>query len=184
MSYRTYVNGKQIFGNNECYPEWIDFIKKQGIEVSEDGNYDGNITDVMGAIETIEAIILRLAKDRVEKIINVDIAKTYIKNNAMSNDDKDTGLIIHAQKYNSLFDFSHVYDQILKDMESNYKMSLTDIMLMIFDNSYVFMSCSFLQACIHDIEKAERPSIDGEEKWDRLTYWRMKDGRSIHVYAG
>ena len=35
MSYRTYVNDTQIFGNNECYPEWINYIKSKGIEVGE-----------------------------------------------------------------------------------------------------------------------------------------------------
>ena len=36
MSYRTYINDTQIFGNHECYEEWIDFIKSQGIDANED----------------------------------------------------------------------------------------------------------------------------------------------------
>ena len=32
MSYRTRINGNQIFGNNEWHPEWIEFVKSQGIE--------------------------------------------------------------------------------------------------------------------------------------------------------
>ena len=33
MSYRTYVEGVQIFGNNEGYNEWIEFIRSQGIKI-------------------------------------------------------------------------------------------------------------------------------------------------------
>ena len=29
MSYRTRVNETQIFGNNEYYQEWIDFIRSE-----------------------------------------------------------------------------------------------------------------------------------------------------------
>ena len=39
MSYRTTVNGMQIFGNNETYPEWDEFIRSQGIAIGEDGDY-------------------------------------------------------------------------------------------------------------------------------------------------
>ena len=41
MSYRIRVNGVQIFGNNESYPEWEEFIRSQGIEIGEEGNYEG-----------------------------------------------------------------------------------------------------------------------------------------------
>ena len=35
MSYRTYIEDTQIFGNNECYKDWIEFIKSKNIEVDE-----------------------------------------------------------------------------------------------------------------------------------------------------
>lgn len=50
MSYRTKVNGVQIFGNNEIYPEWIEFVISQGIEIKEDGIYRGETTDLQGRI--------------------------------------------------------------------------------------------------------------------------------------
>lgn len=56
MSYRTYINDTQVFGNNECYPEWISFIKSQGIEVDGDDDYDGYITDLQGIFNVIEKI--------------------------------------------------------------------------------------------------------------------------------
>ena len=47
MAYRTRVNGVQIFGNNEYYEEWAEFLKSKGIEIDEDGCYDGEIDDVL-----------------------------------------------------------------------------------------------------------------------------------------
>ena len=69
MSYRTYVNDHQIFGDNEYYPEWLEFIKSSRIEISEDDNYSGEITDFMSALETTEKIVLRLTKTRKMKNI-------------------------------------------------------------------------------------------------------------------
>ena len=66
MSYRTEVNGLQIFGKNECYPEWIEFIKSQGIAVGEEGQYDGEITDFMGAMDACERIVLGIEERRRE----------------------------------------------------------------------------------------------------------------------
>ena len=66
MAYRTYINGVQIFGNNEFYEEWIDFIISQGIDVDSDGCYHGSITDVQGALTVIDTIILRIEKERNE----------------------------------------------------------------------------------------------------------------------
>ena len=45
MSYRTTIEDFQIFGNNETYPEWLEFIKSQGITIDEEGNYSGEIHD-------------------------------------------------------------------------------------------------------------------------------------------
>lgn len=56
MSYRTTVNGEQLFGNNECYTKWIDFIKSQGIEVDGDYCYSGEIVDVDKALDVLEDI--------------------------------------------------------------------------------------------------------------------------------
>ena len=35
MSYRTYINGNQVFGNNEYYPEWIEYIESKGIVINQ-----------------------------------------------------------------------------------------------------------------------------------------------------
>ena len=40
MSYRTNVNGTQIFGNNEWYGEWGEYLISKGIKISDEGLYD------------------------------------------------------------------------------------------------------------------------------------------------
>ena len=157
MSYRTYVNEHQIFGNNEYYPEWIEFIKSQGIEVSDEFTYDGYITNVMGAVEAIEQVILRKAKESEEIIIGRN-GKTF--------------------KHYKLFDFSNEYEKIIKDREDKYGMELTDHILFIEDMSYMFMSVTFIKACKDLIERAQKP------KGKRLYNYKVKDGKQIHVHAG
>lgn len=67
MSYRTNIEDVQIFGNNEYYPEWIDFIQSQGIEVDNEGNYSGEIHDFMGMLTTIETIVLNIEEERQKR---------------------------------------------------------------------------------------------------------------------
>lgn len=157
MSYRTYVNEHQIFGNNEYYQEWFDFIKSQGIEVSDEFTYDGYITNVMGAVKAIEKIILRKAKESEETIISRN-GKTF--------------------KHCKLFDFSNEYGKIIMDREDKYGMELTDHILFIEDMSYMFMSVAFINACKDLIERDPKP------KRKRLYNYKVKDGKQIHVHAG
>ena len=59
MSYRVRVGDTQIFGNNECYEEWDDFIKSQGVDIDEEGCYDGYIKDVNRGLNVIEDIVMK-----------------------------------------------------------------------------------------------------------------------------
>lgn len=63
MSYRTRINGVQIFGNNEYYQEWIDFIRSEGIKDDEDGLYDGYIENLQGMFNAIDIITRGLNSD-------------------------------------------------------------------------------------------------------------------------
>lgn len=60
MSFRTYVNDVPIFGNNQFYKEWNEFLQRNGILPDDDGLYDGYITDFSGALETIEKIVMNI----------------------------------------------------------------------------------------------------------------------------
>ena len=68
MSYRTYVNDVQVFGNNEYYPEWIEFIKTQGIDVNENGNYENFILKCQERLCTAAQLeIMRQTRDTLLK---------------------------------------------------------------------------------------------------------------------
>jgi hypothetical protein len=165
LSYRTRINNVQIFGNNEYYSEWIEFIKSQSIAVGEDGDYDGEIVDVMNALKVIENIVLRIEKEHRE-----DGISPYDTHRIVSQD----GL-----SYTSLFDFSYVYDKILQEDIDKTSRSLTDQLLEIQKNSYMFMPLAFLSACGDCIKKNYSSITDG-----RLYNYSLVDGKKIHVHAG
>lgn len=168
MSYRTTVNDVQIFGNNEYYPEWIAFVKEQGIDV-EDGAYDGEIMDIMGAVKTIEEIVLRLEREHRDDGIDRYYDSHYIV--ATDEDMKN-------KWYKSLFDFSGVYDKTLSEKGKTYRQSLTDRLLEIQENAYVFMPLALLKACGDCIKRKMSRSKD--RTWEYV----LVKGKSIHVHAG
>lgn len=132
MAYRTYVNDVQVFGNNETHPEWIEFIKSQGIAVDEDDMYDGVITDFMAALSVIETIALK-------------IEDNYRKN------DND-----------SVFDIREDYEFLQKQAdferkygEDKYKVSLFDANINRVRNGYAFLPFAFYMACVNCLEEDE-----------------------------
>lgn len=68
MSNRFYVNGVQIFGNNEMFKNTYDELKKQGAEWTEDGTFDTiEIKDPQALMEAVEKDSLLYLKDRLTK---------------------------------------------------------------------------------------------------------------------
>ena len=179
MSYRTYINNTQVFGNNEIYDEWLNFVESQGIEVSEECTYDGEITDVMGAVKVIEKIILRLASEHNEPVVTLKVATAIAKNETISSEKKVEELKEHSFNQNRMYDFTRQYENILRDEQDKYGMSLTDHMMFVKNNSYMFMSVAFLEACKDLIEP-----VRNEETKTRLYNYKLKDGMKIHIHAG
>ena len=156
MSYRTYINNFQIFGNNESYEAWVEFIKSQGVKVNENGCYDGYITDVMGALKVIENIVISKEDDRRKAIAECkDPENDYCPK--------------------SLFELGYIYDKIKQLPEDFF---LFDELKQVMDNSYVFMPIAFIKACGDDIEKAHH-----EKDSYRFFNYKVKEGCKIHVYA-
>ena len=166
MSYRTYVEGVQVFGNNEYYPEWIEFIKNQGIEIDNEQCYDGEIHDFMGALVVIEKIVLRLNKEREElkEKWNSDLCK--IK---------------------SLFDFTHIPRNIEKEdayyeehneSDASLRTSLLDALFETVDSTYAFVPYSFYEACQDKLKKEHSFATPGH-----FHCFRLKDGKTIHIQA-
>lgn len=69
MAYRTRVDGYQIFGNNDYFEEWAEFIRSNGIEISEEGIYEGEITDVQGMFDVIDKITKKLIAEKHEMVL-------------------------------------------------------------------------------------------------------------------
>lgn len=156
MSYRTYINDTQIFGNNEGYEEWLDFIKSQGIEVGEEGEYDGNITDLQGMFNVIDKITERLIKERHEE---VEKGLRYINN----------------KPYRELTDLS---DSLWLDDET----PLLWINMQMIRQAYCFLPYQAFMAVEDIIEKSDEPYI-GDKEWYLCSY-KLKEGKKIHVHAG
>lgn len=135
MSYRTYINDTQVFGNNEYYPEWIEYIESKGITIGIDGDYTGEIDDFMEALDVIESIVIRLETERRER--------------------KKNG----AEFFNeSIFDLGTIYDDVINNPA---KESLFDRELRIIINGYMFMPYAFFKAC-EDIIEFKGYSLKGK----------------------
>lgn len=173
MSYRTKINGKQIFGNNECYEEWIDFIKTKGIEIDCDGCYEGEIFDFMEALQIIENITLRIEKERIdrrEKILNEFKGKDETKIKEILNDTYGT---------KSIFDLSHIYNDVINEnKDDKFHFSLYDKIAEYLNNGYMFMPYNFYKAC-EDILENDKPF----SKNGHFECFKIKDGEHMIVSA-
>lgn len=175
MSYRTYIEDTQVLGNNEQYPEWIEFLKQEGIDVSESGEYDGYITNVMGMIITLECIVLRLERERREKRQKV-IDKLIEKNTPLS-EVKET--LNRMYGISSLFNFESVFDDIEhEDKTCRFHTTLTDKLIEYSQNAYMFMPYAAIRACEAKIERDEPFSTFGH-----FYCYKIKPDEKIHVKA-
>lgn len=162
MSYRTYVEGVQIFGNNECYEEWIKFIKTQGILVDDENCYEGDIRDFMGALTCIESITLRLNRER----------------ECFKKELEEKGLRLR-NPICSYFDFTNIPAEVEAQVPTDkYNNSLFDKLYELIDNSYAFLPLAFFEACEDKLERAHVFSTDGH-----FYCFKLKEGETIHVEA-
>lgn len=133
MSYTTYIENFQIFGNNDYYPEWFEFLQSQGIEIDDEKCYDGYITDFMGAIAAVEKIVMRLEKEHREKYNN-----------------------------SSLFNFGETYDEIIQQEEDDrFKQSLFDKNMTFIHSAYMFIPYALFDACSNKLEADKAWAIEG-----------------------
>lgn len=157
MSYRTYINDTQIFGNNESYSEWIDFLKSKGIEISEDGIYDGYITDLQGMFNVIDKITQNLINKRHEEVLKGE---------------KDW----EGKPYRELTDLS-------ESMWLADNVPLLKYNMQMVNHAYCFLPYQVYKAVEDIIEISDKPYIseDGRE-WYCCTF-KLKEGKKIHVEA-
>ncbi len=158
MSYRVKIDGHQVFGNNESYALWDDFVASQGITIDEDDNYDGYTTDVEGLFKVIDKITRENIADRHRKVLAGE---------------KKIG---DECKIRELADFT---DSIfLKD----------DTPLLEFDeyivkNAYIFLPLQVKNILKDKLVKADDRYKDDVVDWS-FTSYKLKDGEKIHLSAG
>lgn len=156
MSYRTSVNGTQIFGNNEYYPEWIEFLKSEGIEVDEDDGYDGYISNLKGMFDCIDEITKRLINNWHEKVERQE-------------------LDWNDKPYRELTDLSNSI--WLKNDASILMFNIQMI-----ENAYCFLPYQLFMAIANLIEKCKHDDPGAVALGYR--YYRLKDDERIYVHAG
>ena len=157
MSYRTNVNDTQIFGNNEYYIEWENFIKSQGIEIDEDGCYDGEIDDVMGMFGVIDKITKRLIEERHLEVLN---GETDYKGKPLTElTDLSSSMLLKGDVPIFMFDKQMI------------------------ENAYCFLPYQVYLAVEDVIERTREIYEKDGTRWICCTY-KLKDGKKIRVHAG
>ena len=157
MSYRTRIEGTQIFGNNDYFKEYTDFLKANDIIENEDGVYDGYITDVKGLFEVIDVITKKLIKEQHERVEKGE--KDW--------DDKPL---------REMADFS----------DSMWLDDKTPVLWFNFrtiKEAYIFLPYQVYKAVENKLEPADKPYEKDEIIWFGCSY-KLKEGEKIHVYAG
>lgn len=174
MSFRTTINGVQIFGNNETFTEWLDYLTTKGIEINEEGCYEGEINDFMEMLTVIENITMNMEKHRQEEITTLmeqekKEPSEYLRNvlhNPMSK---------HYKR--SIFDLREIYQDTKEEMDCHDELgvSLFDRLDQIVKNGYMFMPYAAFKACENDLEPTKN-KIAGHFKC-----YRLKPGKTIKI---
>lgn len=169
VSYRTTVNGVQIFGNNECHPEWLDFVRSQGVAVDAENCYDGVIRDVMGAIEACERVVLRIDDER--RATRESLLTTATNVAARERIERR-----HPDVFD-LREMRRVVDRANDPGEPPMAPRLLDELLSVVEDGYLFIPLALLRACEPDVVRD-----DGHPT--RLNAYRVRDGHEIAVHGG
>lgn len=159
MSYRTVIEGVQIFGNNECYADWIDFVKSNGITVDKDDCYEGDITNVEGLFKVIDKITKKIIADQHERVVRKEKTLTYKGD---------------IQPCREMTDFSN-------SMWLSDNTPLLMFNKMIIKQSYAFFPYVVFQAVKSKIVPCE-PYKDDTVEWYCCSF-KIKDGEKIHIRA-
>lgn len=159
MSYHTKINEVQMFGNNECYPEWIEFIKTQGIKVDKEFHYKGEIKDFMGALKTIEAITMNIHNARERRIEEIQQTRCI----------KDL---------RGIFDFTNIPKELDDEKSDEFSTSLFDKTKDIVEHGYAFMSYHFFKICEPCLELTD--TFSGNK---HLYCYKIKDDCKIKIEA-
>lgn len=158
MSYRTTVEGVQIFGNDEYYADWIDFVKSNGIVVDEDDCYEGDIIDVEGLFKVIDRITKKIIANQHERVSRGETTFTCRG----------------KEPCREMTDFTN---SVWIDDDTPLLMSNR----MIIENSYFFVPYILFNAVKGKIVPCDVYEDDKIE-WHCCSF-KIKDGEKIHIRA-
>lgn len=156
MSYRTRINGHQVFGNNESYKEWTDFLKSEGIEIDEDVCYDDYTDNLQGVFDAIDKITRRLIDERHQSVIKGEKGIT-------------------GKPLQELTDLSG-------SVWLDDKTPLLMFNMCMLEEAYCFLPYQVFKAVGDVIEECENDEPGAVLLGYK--YYRLKDGKRIHVHAG
>lgn len=174
MSFRTTINEVQIFGNNETFTEWLDYLNTKGIKINEEGCYEGEINDFMEMLTVIENITMNMEKHRQEEIIALMEQEKKEPNEYLRN-------ILHnpmSEHYKrSIFDLREIYQDTKEEIDNHdeYGMSLFDRLDQIVKDGYMFMPYAAFKACETDLEPTK------EKIASHFKCYKLKPGKTIKV---
>lgn len=134
MSYRVWVNHHQLFGNNESYPEWEEWVGSQGIEIGPDGNYEFYTKDFNGMMQAVEKIVIRLIKERHEDVLK---GRKYFDFR-----------INKEVPYHELGDYSNILEGVEKNQNIPFHYYLRDLI----ENGYFFLTYRLFDICRDKLE--------------------------------
>lgn len=174
MSYRTTINGIQVFGNNESYEHWDEYIRSQGIEINEEGCYEGDISDFHGAVTALENIVKDLMDQR-----KADWEKIRHQVEKVLDEDPENEWALHQKSIltRSLLDFSNYETDILEHQDS-----ILDTLFEITSAAYAFFPYILYTACRSQLERMD-PTQEPDGTY-RIHNFKFKAGQSAHVKAG
>lgn len=132
MSYCMYVNNTQLFGSNESYEKWDDYLKNKGFRFDEDGRTEGYLDDFMEALSVIEEITEDLAVQR-DRNIKKGLAKQ------------------------SLFSLELQRESAKTEKDDYMHMGLLGKLQCAMKDDYCFLPYQFYKACRDGLEPAKHP---------------------------
>lgn len=174
MSYRTTINGIQIFGNGESYERWDEYIRSQGIEIDEEGWYEGDITDFHGAVIAVEAIVKDLIAERKS---DWDKIKHRIEKVLAEDPENEWALKQKSILTRSLLDFSAYEKDIFEHQDS-----ILDTLFQITNMAYAFFPYILYAACRDQLERLD-PMQEPDGTF-RIHNFKFKPDQAAHVKAG
>lgn len=169
MSYRTFVNGVQIFGGNELPPRWIGYLKENNIVSDEDREYvyAFDTQDFMGILKVMEEIVTDYEEEQQQRIKDITEHNSHFENLPKKKKEE----IKDRLGLRSIFDLAPADKSTISD-------TLFDHLMECVKSAKMFLPYAFFRACERDLEQEKIFSMP-----NRIYSYRLKPGKMVHIEA-